>query len=128
MARTWKRIRLASTGSARSTESTSSTTVAPAGMTAPLLPMVAVDTVAVNLSPASADVQARPFVVIPTREPAPMTAVAGPGAGAEVLDVAGFGSRSTGVGVGDVGRGTRTTGARGDSLLGTGVGRGAEAR
>src|SRR5215207_9556565 len=111
-------MRLASTGWARSTEVTSSTTVAPAGMTAPLLPMVAVDTVAVNLSPASADVHVRPFVVIPTREPTPMMPGAGPGAGA-LATGAGLGSRSTGSG--GVGRGARVTGARGDSRFGAGV-------
>src|SRR5215211_4691121 len=105
MARTWKWIRLACTGSARSTEVTSSTTVAPAGMTAPLLPVVAVDTVAVNLSPTSAEVQVRASVVIPTREPAPMTPRGGPDTGAGALDGAGLGSRSAGVGSGDVGRG-----------------------
>src|SRR5215218_6531878 len=97
MARTWKRIRLISTGSACSTEITSSTTVAPAGMTAPLLPTVAEDTVAVNLSPTRADVHVWPFVVIPTRAPTPMTPRAGPGADAVVLGSAGFGARSTGV-------------------------------
>src|SRR5215208_439786 len=107
MARTWKRIRLISTGAAGSTEITSSTTVEPAGMTAPLLPVVAVDTVAVNLSPTRADVHVRTFVVIPTRAPTPMTPGAGPGAGAGVADV-GLGSRSTGVD--GVGRGVRTTG------------------
>src|SRR5215218_6036821 len=123
MARTWKRIRLVSTGSACSTEITSSTTVAPAGMTAPLLPTVAVDTVAVNLSPTRADVHVRPFVVIPTRAPTPMTPGAGPGAG---VAGAGLGARSTGVG--GVGRGVRTTGAGDDSRLGAGVGRGVGAR
>src|SRR5215207_2232846 len=117
MARTWKRIRLFSTGSACSTEITSSTTVAPAGMTAPLLPTVAVDTVAVNLSPTRADVHVRPFVVIPTRVPAPITPVVAAGA----LDGAGLGSRSTGAGSGRVERGVRATGAGGDCRLGAGV-------
>src|SRR5688572_29852352 len=119
IARTWKWILLASTGLARSTAVTSSTTVAPAGMTAPLLPTVAEETVAVNLSPTSADVQVRSFIVMLTRAPMPMTPAAGPGAGAGVASDA----RSTGAGAGAVGRGVRATGAAGDSRRGVGVGR-----
>ena len=54
----------ARSGSPRSTEATSSTTAEPAGITAPLLPVVAPLTVAVNLSPASAvAAQTRPLEV-----------------------------------------------------------------
>src|SRR3954470_15978545 len=99
MARTRNSMRLLSTGSARSTDATSSTTVDPAGITAPLLPMVGLVTVAVNLSPARAVlVQTRPLMVMPMREPAPMTPAAGAGAGA-------------GSGVGDSARGAGVRGA-----------------
>ena len=110
---------LASTGSARSTDVTSSTTVAPAGMTAPLVPTVAEETVALNLSPTSAEVQVRSFIVMPTRVPAPMTPAAGAGAGAG----ADSGARATGAGSGVVGRGVLATGAGGDWRRGVGVGR-----
>jgi len=89
-------------------------------MTTPLLPVTAEETVAVNLSPASAEVHARPSVVIPTRVPTPM--MPRPGAGAGSVDGAGLGSRPTGAGSDDVGRGVRVTGAGGVSRLGVGLG------
>ena len=121
IARTWKWMRLASGGSARSTDVTSSTTVEPAGITAPLLPVTVDETVAVNLSPASAEVHARPFVVIPTRVPAPMTpAVPVAGAGV-VAGTTGSGSASRGSGV--LGRGVVATLTGGDSRRGAAAGR-----
>src|SRR4051812_33652586 len=114
-------MRLFSAGSARSTEDTSSTTVVPARMVAPLVPTVVLFTVAVNLSPTSAEsVHARSLIVIPILLPVPITPAAGPGFAA----AAGVGCVAAGAG--GVGRGVRRTGAGGSSRFG--VGRGARAR
>ena len=84
---------LASMGSARSIDATSSTTVEPAGMDAPFEPTVPLVTVALNLSPTRRlAVQTLPFVDMPTREPVPMM----PGAGAVAGAGAGVGAVATG--------------------------------
>src|SRR3954468_9802559 len=95
MERTRNSIRLDSMGCVLSTDATSSTTVAPDGMEAPLVPEMPFVTVAVSLSPGRRfTVHTREFVAMPTREPEPMMPAAGAGAAAG----AGVGSLATGCG------------------------------
>src|SRR5689334_21226622 len=114
-------MRLFSAGSARSTEDTSSTTVVPARIVAPFVPTVVFVTVAVNLSPTSAErVHTRSLRVMPILLPVPIT----PAVDAGFAAGAGVGCVATGAG--SVGRGVRRTGAGGSSRFG--LGRGACAR
>src|SRR2546426_794693 len=76
------------------TDATSSTTFAPAGIDAPLEPVIALFTVATIFSPGSALVQILDPLVAPKPVPEPMDATAGAAAGA------GAGAIATGCGTG----------------------------